>query len=342
MYVVAILVTILVVIDFTEKSDDFIKNHLPFSVVFGDYYLNFMPYMANVFSPISVFIATVFVTARMATHTEIIAMLSSGISFKRILVPYVIGSSLLGILIFFMIGWVIPNANKTRISFENQYLHDKFYFEGHNVHMKIGPNSYIYLESYNSTIDVGYQFSLETFEGNELKSKLKSSKIAWNPKSNSWTLDVYSVRSYSGGKEHVVHGHNKDTLIDLSPKDFSNKNMLYETFTLTELNTYIQELKEKGAENIEAYVTEKYKRYAYPFAIVILTVIGVIASSVKSREGPGFSIAFGFLLAIIYILFTLISQSFSNVGSMGPMLAIWLPNIVFTIIGLIMYKRVPK
>jgi lipopolysaccharide export system permease protein len=241
-----------------------------------------------------------------------------------------------------MIGWVIPGANKGRIAFENQYLNNKFYFEGHNVHMKIAPDTYAYLESYNSTINVGYQFTLEKFNGNTLVSKLKATKITWQPEKRSWLLDEYSIRIFEGDKETLIKGANQDTTINLSPDDFSNNYLLYETFTLTELKDYIQKLKDKGAENTEVYLTEMYKRYTYPFAIVIVTIIGVIASSRKTREGAGYSIAFGFALAILYILFALISQTFANVGSMGPLMASWLPNIVFTIIGFVMYKNVPK
>lgn len=341
-YVVLILVSILCVIDFTEKSDDFIRGGVSYSLVFKQYYLNYIPYIANMFSPISIFIATVFVTARMATHTEIIAILSSGVSFRRMMVPYLIGSIVVGIFIFYMIGWVIPDANKVRIGFENRYLKNQFFFDGQNVHMKIGPDHYAYLESYNSTLNTGYQFTLETIEGGALRSKLKAKMITWQPEKGKWLMDEYFVRVLEGDKEKILEGKNMDTLINLSPQDFSDNYMLHETFTSPELNEYISKLKEKGAENIEIYLTEKYERYTYPFAIIILTMIGVIASARRTREGAGFQIAFGFLLAVIYILFALISQSFSNLGSMGPLMASWLPNIIFSIIGLIMYKTVPK
>lgn len=341
-YVVMILVTIICVIDYVEKSDDYIEANLSFSQVFKDYYLMYIPYIANVFSPISIFIATVFVTARMATHTEIIAILSSGVSYRRMLVPFLIGSALIGVFIFYMIGWVIPEANKGRIDFENTYLNDKEDFKGTNVHMKIAPDTYVYLESYNNSINTGFKFSLETIIGTQLKSKLKADKITWQPDKQKWKMDNYFVRVFDNDQERLIRGKNLDTTLNLSPKDFENNYMLYETLNLPALNSYIRELREKGAENIDMYLTEKYERITYPFAIVILTLIGVVASSRKTREGAGFPIAFGFLLAVIYILLVLISQTFSNVGSMGPLMASWVPNIIFTFIGLIMYKTVPK
>jgi lipopolysaccharide export system permease protein len=200
----------------------------------------------------------------------------------------------------------------------------------------------VYLLSYNNTIHEGYQFSLETIEDNRLKSKLKSNKITWQPEKNSWKLDDYIVRKFDGDKEIVVRGFNKDTVINLLPKDFASTYQLHETFTMGELDNYIDELRERGSENIEIYLIEKYERYTYPFAIIILTAIGVIVSARKTREGAGFQIAFGFLLAFIYILFVLMSRGIASVGSIGPLLSSWIPNIIFSCIGVVMYKTVPR
>jgi lipopolysaccharide export system permease protein len=340
LFVVLLFVLILSVIDFTEKNEDFIRSKAPGMEILM-YYAHFMPYMANLLSPITVFIATVFVTANMASHTEIIAILSSGVSFKRFILPYLIGATFIGIGTFILIEWVIPNGNKKRIAFENQYIKEKVPYKD-NTHLKIGPNTYIYLLSYNNMLDEGYQFSLETIENNQLKSKLKSNRIVWQPKKKMWLLDRYVVRKFDGNKETMIEGENKDTIINLLPKDFGSTYQLHETFTMSELDNYINELKERGSENIETYLIEKYERYTYPFAIVILTVIGVIVSVRKAREGVGFQIAFGFLLAFIYILFVLMSRGIASVGSIGPLLASWIPNIVFSCIGLVMYKTVPR
>jgi lipopolysaccharide export system permease protein len=339
-FVVLLFVLILSVIDFTEKNEDFIKNKAPGGEILM-YYMHFMPYMANLLSPITVFIATVFVTAKMASHTEIIAILSSGVSFKRLMVPYIIGAALIGMGTFVLIEWVIPNGSKRRIAFENQYIKEKVEYRD-NAHLKIGPNSYVYLQRYDNTIHEGYQFSLETIENNQLKSKLKSNRITWQYDKNSWKLDNYVVRKFEGGKETVTRGANKDTVINLLPKDFASTYQLHETFTMSELDNYIDELKERGSENIEIYLIEKYERYTYPFAIVILTAIGVIVSARKTREGAGFQIAFGFLLAFIYILFVLMSRGIASVGSISPMLSAWIPNIIFSCIGVVMYKTVPR
>jgi lipopolysaccharide export system permease protein len=341
-FVVILLVVVIVIIDITERLDDFISSGAGFLEVLVSYYLNFIPYIANMLSPITIFIATVFVTARMAAHTEIIAILSSGMSFKRLLFPYLIGSTLIAIGTFFLIGWVIPLANKGRVDFENRYFEGEYSYDGRNVHMKIAPDTYIYLESYNSSMDIGYHFTLETIRDNQLLYKLKTDKITWDSTQQAWRVDSYSEREYKDTVEHYKEGYGKSLQIRLSPKDFSNTYMLHSTFTLPDLNRYIHELQEKGAENINIYLVEKYERYTYPFAIIILTMIGVAVSARKSREGTGFQIAFGFVLAAIYILMVIVSRNFANVGDISPLLASWIPNIVFTIIGFQMYRKVPK
>ena len=341
-FVVLLLEAVICIIDVTERLDDYINSGASFMTVFTGYYLNFIPYIANMLSPITVFIATVYVTAKLASHTEIIAILASGVSFKRFLVPYIIGASLIAIATFYLIGWVIPKANKGRIDFESQYLESQYFFDGRNVHLKIAPNTYVYLESYNSNMNMGYQFTLEHIKNNKLQYKLKTDKIAWEEKNKAWHLDNYSEREFKNGKEYYRKGVNKKIRINLLPKDFGNTYMLQSTFTLPELIKYIKELEDKGAENVNVYQVEKYERYTYPFAIIILTIIGVVVSAKKSREGTGFKIAFGFVLAFIYILMVIVSRNFANVGDIHPFMAAWIPNILFSVIGFLMYRSVPK
>jgi lipopolysaccharide export system permease protein len=183
---------------------------------------------------------------------------------------------------------------------------------------------------------------LETIVGSELKSKLKANKITWQPDKKSWNMEFYQLRTFEGNKETWSNGTNKDTVLELTPKDFESKYLLHETFTLDELNKHINLLRDRESENVQAYLTEKYERYNYPFAVIILTIIGVIVSAKKSREGAGFQIAFGFVLAFVYIIFVIMSRSFAQIGGMGPLLASWLPNIVFSFIGVVMYKTVPR
>jgi len=342
LFVVLILVAIIVVIDFTEKNDDFIKRKAPTEAIIYDYYLNFIPYLANLLSPITVFIATVFVTAQLASRTEVIAMLSSGMSFIRFMVPYVVGSIIIGIVIFLLSGWVIPNSNKVRIDFERKYLKDPYYNDSRDMHKKIAPNTYVYLRTYDVSNDVGYQFTMEKIVDTKLLEKLESQRIEWKPKQEKWLIRNYKLRTFDGMKETISYGDTLDTLINLRPEMFGNNYLLYETFTLNELEAFISELRESGADNVAIYQIEKYLRFTSPFAIIILTLIGVIVSARKSRGGVGFQIAFGFVLAFVYILFFIMSRAIAQTGSIDPMLAVWLPNFIFAAVGLVMYHTVPR
>lgn len=341
-FTVLILVAVILVIDFTEKNDDFIKTNPSITEIIFDYYFNLIPFWANTLSPITVFIATVFVTAKLASHTEIVAILSSGVSFRRLLVPYVIGSSLIAVVIFGLIGWVIPNANKESVAFQVKYIKSPFTYDSRNIHIKIGPETYVYMESYNNTAHVGYNFALEKIEGTKLKQKLSTNSITWNEEKGKWHIDRYTLRTFNGEEETIYKGENLDTTLNLRPKDFESTYKLEQTLTLPQLNDHIQEKISRGSDDIEIYLIEKYERFSYPFAIIILTVIGVIVSARKARGGVGFQIALGFLLAFIFIVFVITSRSLAQVGDIDPKIAAWIPSIIFTGIGLLLYRYVPR
>ncbi|WP_192821870.1 LptF/LptG family permease [Rufibacter sp. LB8] len=341
-FVVLILIAVICVIDFVEKNDDFIQHNLPVKTIIFDYYVNLIPHYINLLSPITVFIATVFVTAKLASHTEIVAILSSGVSFKRMLVPYIIGSILIGIFIFFFASYVIPTANKTRVAFEIKYVKNPYTFEGRNVHFRIGPETFAYLESYNNHANVGYKFTLETIKNQELFSKLSSESIRWDSLTQKWHMDSYTLRTFKGDKEVVFQGGALDTTINMLPKDFASTYRLKETLTNAELNALIDEKVLRGATDVEMYMTEKYERMSYPFAITVLTIIGVILSSRKVRGGVGLQIALGFILAFVFIIFVMMSRSLASVGGIPPQLAAFVPLFVFTIIGIVLYRTVPR
>lgn len=341
-FVAFVIVLIICMIDYTEKVDDFLDKKAPLKEIIVDYYFNLIPYWINYISPLMVFIATVFFTSRIAARTEIIAMLSSGISFGRMLLPYMVGASVLGILTFLQVGWILPLANKIRNNFEKTYVKNEFYFSGRNVHITIAPDVYAYLESYNTTSKTGNKFTMETVSGNKLIQKFSAEKIVWQPKKNKWTLQNYQVRTLDSLGEKIKTGVEIDTTINLTPSDFESDYNLFETFTLPELNAYIDLLKSRGADGLEVYLIEKYIRFTQPFAILILTAIGVIVSARKSRKGVGWQIALGFMLAFVYILFFLLSKGVAEAGTINTLVAVWLPNIVFSFIGLILYKTLPR
>lgn len=344
LFVVLVLTAVICVIDFVEKNDDFIQTNPGYQRILRDYYLNFAPYYANMLSPITVFIATVFVTAQMAARTEIIAILSSGVSFLRLLRPYLLGAILIGSCIFLLNSYVIPRANNKRVAFEVKYLKNPFAFDSRNIHMKVAPDTYAYMESYSNALNTGYKFTLETIiDGRVLKTKTRAERFVWLPEKKKWRLEEYTTRSFdSTGKETYVRGPALDTTLRLTPTDFSSDYLRYETLTTPQLTDYLAEMEMRGADNTAPYQIEKYLRLTYPFAIVILTMIGVILSARKSREGPGFQIALGFVLAFIYIIFFIMSRSIAQAGFMNTLLACWLPNIVFSGVGVLLYKTVPR
>lgn len=348
-FVVLILVAIITVIDLTEKMDKFAENNLSGLVILG-YYMDFIPWIAGLIAPITVFIAIVYVTSYMAGQTEIIAILSSGISFNRFLLPYFMGALLIAILSFLFNGWIIPKSNQSKLEFETQYFHRNNYFETRNLHLQIEPSIYLFIQSFDNHTNVGYQITLEKIQNNELLEKLTADQILWDSTKNKWTLQYWKIHNvqkiFNTGNNLdsglvVRSGERMDTTLSLSPKDFENENRKFDGMTIPELQDHINKLKFRGATGVEAYEVEKYIRFASPFTIFVLVFMGVIVSARKSRGGTGFQIALGFLLSFIFILFFTMSRTFAEAGSLSPLIAAWLPNLVFGSISLGMYKFVP-
>jgi lipopolysaccharide export system permease protein len=341
-FVMFIIVLIITVIDYTEKLDDFIQKQAPVRAIIFDYYVNFIPSWAFFISPLIVFISVVFFTANMAARTEIVAILSSGVSFVRLMVPYFWGATIIGLLTFVMIAYVIPNGNKTKIEFEKKYVKAAFFFEQRDFHIKIAPEVYAYMESYNNGTQTGYKFTLERIVGNKLIQKLSCDHITWDSTAAKWKIFDYRIRTFNGTAETFTSGLQIDSTLNLKPDDFGSKYQKQETLTLTELNAYIKKLESRGADGVEVYIIEKYLRYANPFGVLILTAIGLIVSARKSRGGVGLQIALGFVLAFIYIMFFIFAKGLAESGDILPIIAVWLPNIIFAGVGFLLYKTIPR
>ena len=341
LFVVLILVAVITVIDITEKSDDFLEHQLTFDQIAG-YYIDFIPWIANLITPITVFIATVFVTSKLAGHTELVAVLSSGVSFRRMLIPYLFGSVLIASASFYLNGWLIPNSDKSRVAFLVQYTHKPFNFNQNNIHIKIAPESYMYLRTYNNHSKVGHNFTLESVRDHEMYEKLTARRVSWDEESEKWKVQDWTLREFDGRNEYLSKGKELDTLLNITPKDFESSKYLEQTLTIDELNSTIALLISRGADNVETYLVEKYMRYMSPFAIIILTFMGVIVSARKSRGGVGFQIALGFLIAFIFIICFMLSREFALKGVVSPLLGVWMPNIFFTFVALLMYRSVPR
>lgn len=348
-FVVLILLSVITVIDLTEKTDKYAKANLSFWEIL-QYYGDFIPWVGGLITPITVFIATVYVCSRMAAHTEVIAILSSGVSFRRMMLPYLVGAALIAGTSFVLNGWVIPNSNKSRLEFELLYLRKSSSYSHHNIHMQVARNTFMYLQSYNTVSNSGYHFSLERFENNKLIEKLTARRIEWDTTVNKWRLKNWELKKInrvfepdaSDTASMLAKGESMDTTLSIHPKEFENDYRKYDGLTLNELDSYIKTLRARGASGIEAYEVEKYTRYASPFSIFILTFMGVIVSSRKSRGGTGFQIALGFLLSFIFILFFMMFRTFAEAGALPPQISVWIPATIFGILSLIMYKYVPR
>ncbi|WP_341228398.1 LptF/LptG family permease [uncultured Arcticibacterium sp.] len=340
---VLIIVLIVLVIDYGDHNDDFVRSEAPGKKVLLEYYLNLAPYWANYISPLMIFISTVFFTAKMAAHTEIVAMLTAGISFRRLMIPYVIGAFIVGLFSFFMMGWVLPKANATRIAFENEYLHERFFFSDRDFHLTVAPDTYVYFSSYNNQSKTAFDFTIEKFEGNELVEKLSARRAMWVDTLEQWRIYDYKIRELGIMKDNIiVNRSHTDSTISMFPKDFESNQSIQETYTIDDLQEQIKLLETRGSEGIEPFQIELYQRFATPFAAIILSLMGLIVSARKRRGGVGLQIAIGFVLAFVYILFYIMSKGIAESGNMDPLLAVWLPNIVFSVIASIMYFTVPR
>ncbi|MCA0364843.1 MAG: LptF/LptG family permease [Spirosomataceae bacterium] len=344
-FAVFIIVLVIIVIDFVEKNDDFIEHQAPTRAIFLQYYLNLAPYWANYISPLMIFISTVFFTAKLASHTEIIAILSTGTSFRRLMYPYFIGAAVVAVFSFIMVGWILPKANKTRIAFENQYIEDKYYFSDRDIHMAVEKNVYAYLSSYDNTSKTAYDFTLEKIENRTLVEKLSARRAVYVDSINKWQLYDYRIRKIGIMKDQLTFSQAStplDTTINMYPGDFENTNNLHETMTIPQLRKQIALINSRGSEGVETFEIEYFQRFATPFAVIILSMMGLIVSARKSRGGVGLQIAIGFVLAFVYILFYIMSKGIAESGNMPALLAVWLPNLVFSAIATVMYFTVPR
>lgn len=328
-FALALILSIAIVFDISEKIDDFIEKEAPLKAVVMDYYLNFIPYFGTLFSPLFIFISVIFFTSRMASRTEIIAILAGGMSYSRMLLPYMIASTGLALLLYLSLNWVIPGSNVKRLEFESRYIKNRFEYKGRNVHRQISPGQFIYFDSFNNREGIGYQFSYEKIEEGKLTYKLLAERILWDSLKNKWTLENYFIREIDSMKERTQSGYRFDTLFAFRPEEFSRRVNYIETMNASELNAFIRREAMRGSEELPFYLVEKHRRIAAPFSTFILTLIGVSISSRKSRSGIGKQIALGLVLSFAYIMFMQISTTFATNGNMPASLAVWIPNIVF-------------
>ncbi len=339
---ILLIVIVAVVFDFTEKLDNFIAHEATAYDVITKYYMRFVPYFANLFSPLFIFISVIFFTSKLAYDSEIIAMISGGVSFRRLMRPYFLSALFIAILSFALGSSIIPNSNKVRYAFEDQYVKSRTKDLGKDIHMEISPDHYIYVERFRSRNYTGTKFSMEVFEDGALKSRLTSSSISYNRKTNQWRLTDCLMRTLNDDGETLVRSARIDTTLNLVPDDLVKMTRYYETMTNSELKAHIKRQQSRGVDNYTEFLVEKYRRVSMPFSALVLTLIGVSLSSRKVRGGSSLHIGIGFTLSFSYILLDTIMSSFAINGNADPMLAAWMPNILYFIIGVYLYIKAPK
>ena len=344
-YSIALIISISIVFDINENLAKFTTNHAPLRAIVFDYYANFVPYFANLFSPLFVFIAVIFFTSKLAGNSEIIAMLACGMSFKRLLRPYLISAALIAVLNFYLGAYIIPKGTVVRHDFESLYKNSKRNTTASNIQLMVDRGTVAYISQYDDTRKTGYGFSLYKFEKKKLVSHMTASIIQYDTISDShyhWKARSYKIRELKGMREKITSGSEIDTLIQMEPMDLIFSKGQQETFTSPELLRYISKQQSRGSSNVVQYEVEYQKRIATSFASFILTIIGVSLSSRKRKGGMGMYLGIGLALSFSYILLQTISSTFAINADTPPMLAAWVPNILYAIIAYFCYRHAPN
>lgn len=339
---ITLIIAISVVFDLTEKIDNFVDKEAPINAIIFDYYVNFIPHFMNLFSSLFTFIAVIFFTSKLAYNTEIIAMLSGGISFRRLMRPYLLAASVIMIMSYLLASYVIPPANVKRLDFENKYVSNQMTRVDRNIHVEVSPGLFVYIEYFNAKTLTGSKGTIEKFENGRLVSKTTADRVKYIVDDTIWRFYPYVTRTMGEMEESITKGRQLDTTLDLSIDDFVTLRLLQETLTNKQLDEHIERQNRRGVGNVEPFVIERQRRYSDPFSTIILTIIGVSVSSRKLRGGTGLHIGLGLAISFSYILFSRISQTFAINGTMAPALAVWLPNILYSLVAYYMYWRAPK
>ena len=344
-FAIALIISISIVFDVNENLSKFTEYHAPLKAIVFDYYLNFIPYFSNLFSPLFVFIAVIFFTSKMAGNSEIISILAAGISFKRMMRPYMISAALISLLTFYLGSYVIPKGTVIKQNFETLYKNKKRNNAAENVQLQVGKGIIAYIQHYDNNLKRGYGFSLDKFENKKLVNHMTASEIQYDTISNSkfhWKATSWRIRDMKGLKEKITSGNAIDTLILMEPTDLVFSKGQQETFTSPQLREYIDRQIDRGSTNVVQYVVEYHKRIASSFASFILTTIGISLSSRKRKGGMGLYLGIGLALSFGYIMLQTVSATFAINAGTPAMLAAWIPNIIFAVVAWFCYRQAPR
>ena len=344
-YSIVLIISISIVFDINENLAKFTTNHAPLKAIVMDYYANFVPYFANLFSPLFVFIAVIFFTSKLAGNSEIIAMLACGMSFKRLLRPYIISAALIAALNFYLGSYIIPKGTVVRHNFESLYKNNKKITSASNVQLQVAPGVIAFISQYDDVTRTGYGFTLDKFENKKIVSTLSANVVQYDTISDTryhWKLKNYKIRTLTGMREKITSGNALDTVIQMEPMDLVFSKGQQETLTSPELRRYISKQQQRGSQNVVQYEVEYHKRIATSFASFILTIIGVSLSSRKRKGGMGMYLGIGLALSFSYILLQTVSATFAIQANTPAVLAAWIPNILYTFIAYYCYRHAPN
>lgn len=337
----ALIIAIVIVFDVSEKIDDFLGKHgrIPtLNEILFSYYLNFVPYFAGLYAPLFVFISVIYFTSRMAYRTEIVAILVSGVSYYRFLRPFLLTAGGISLVMLLLVHMVIPYANEGRLLFEKKYFGQGF-VEPRDLHRQIKQGTYMYMEFWSPPNNFGQKFSIDKVEDNRLVYKLMAQNITYDTLTDKWRIHDYMIRTFRGDKESIRTGPFIDTVMNFTPDYLADRNREIETMNYFELNKFIEQEVSMGSTAIDYYLIEKHKRTSTPFSTIILTLIAVPLASRKVRGGIGLHIGMGIALGFTYIFFDKISVTYATNGSLDPLIAVWLPNIIFAIVGIFLVRK---
>ena len=344
-YAILLISSIASVFDFNENLSKFTQYHAPWRAIVFDYYANFIPYYSNLFSPLFVFIAVIFFTSKLAGNSEIIAMLAAGVSIRRLMRPYMISCVLIAGLTFYLNSFVIPHGTVIRQNFESLYRNSKKNTSAENVQLYVAKNTTAYIQHYDNQYKRGYGFSLVKIKDKKIVSHMTAMEIQYDTVADTkfhWRLSNWKMRTLKGLKEHIQSGASKDTVLLMEPTDLVYSKGQQETFTSPELLDYISKQTSRGSGNVVQYEVEFHKRIAMSFSSFILTIIGLSLSSRKRKGGMGLYLGIGLALSFSYIMLQTVSSTFAIQADTPPLLAAWIPNIIFAVIAYFCYRHAPS
>jgi lipopolysaccharide export system permease protein len=342
MFIMMLLILITVVIDVSEKADNFLDGTAKLKEIVFTYYMGFIPYIVAMLAPFFVLVSVIFFTSQLADRSEIVAILNSGTSFYRLLWPYFVGACILGGSLWYANNYLVPSSNKRRLAFENKYINKFTNNMAYNFHRQISPGVFMYVENYRPADAVGFRFSIDKFENGKMTFKLRSDKIEWNKKLNKWTVYNYYTRQILPQGDIIKTGPQFDSAFSFGPESFTVTNDRKDEMTTPALVDYIDKMKKAGSNDIEFYEVERYRRTSGAFSVFIMTLIGVSLASRKIRGGLGWHLVLGIGICALFEVIMKFSVTFSTNASLPPVIGVWIPNVIFGFVSIYLLITAPK